>query len=591
MITARQGQMATLLPSGQVLVAGGYAPFADLSSAELYDPVAGAWTTTGDMTTARYLAAMVLLHNGQVLVAGGRAGTSAELYTPDTPGAFASLSSSSLDFGVQQAGTVGTTQTITLTNTGSTTLTVSGLSLMGYSADDFVESDDCSVAPIAPNSSCAIGIRFAPSPATFDSYRSAQLSIADNAPGSPQSVFLTGTAAFPVTLVNPIAIDYGDQPVGQSSGPQSMGITNTGTVPLLIQSITLSGDDAGDYAIQADSCLGASLAPQAACVVSITFMPKVASSRSANLIITDNAADSPQIIPLSGHGLYPVASISPSTLDFGDQPLGTTSTSQHIQLTNTGAVNLTIKTVTLIGINPADFSEVDDCRALSPLTSARTCGFTIVFAPSAAGQRSAILSITDNAADSPQSITLTGNAPLPPVSPTQDTSHTIPAAPSPTAAPTNERTPVQASATPTLAPSTTAPTATRTVTATPNRAQQLPLRLGTIVRRVITGRTLTITARTTARARVSVELRVTRTTVVVTGRGKHRKKVKRVRVLYRTATQGMADRKGRFTGRLHITYRVTRPVAAQLMITVHAARVTTGHTLRVTIQPAPHRKR
>ena len=72
MTSARDHHTATLLPNGQVLVAGGYS-FDDfaLASAELYDPATGLWTATGSMATARYWHTATLLPNGQVLVAGG----------------------------------------------------------------------------------------------------------------------------------------------------------------------------------------------------------------------------------------------------------------------------------------------------------------------------------------------------------------------------------------------------------------------------------------------------------------------------------------------------------------------------------------
>jgi N-acetylneuraminic acid mutarotase len=94
MHTARYQHTATLLQNGKVLVAGGYnetlsSPF--LTSAELYNPSTGAWTTTGSLHTARIYDSMTLLTNGQVLVTGGYNTTStinilasAELYNPTT---------------------------------------------------------------------------------------------------------------------------------------------------------------------------------------------------------------------------------------------------------------------------------------------------------------------------------------------------------------------------------------------------------------------------------------------------------------------------------------------------------------------------
>jgi hypothetical protein len=82
--TARAGHTATLLPNGKVLVAAGVAPY--LSSAELYDPASGSWSTTGSLSTARSGHTATLLSNGEVLVAGGYYNgtplSSTELYDP-----------------------------------------------------------------------------------------------------------------------------------------------------------------------------------------------------------------------------------------------------------------------------------------------------------------------------------------------------------------------------------------------------------------------------------------------------------------------------------------------------------------------------
>ena len=83
LVTARAYHTATLLPNGQVLVAGGIGSDGrtGLASAELYDPTTEVWTVTGSISQARYYHTMTLLLNGQVLVVSG---FSAELYDPAT---------------------------------------------------------------------------------------------------------------------------------------------------------------------------------------------------------------------------------------------------------------------------------------------------------------------------------------------------------------------------------------------------------------------------------------------------------------------------------------------------------------------------
>jgi len=83
-VTARDFHSATLLPSGKVLIAGGFNG-SYLNSAELYDPASNTWTTAGALSNTRYEHTATLLSSGQVLIAGGYNGayiSSTELYNP-----------------------------------------------------------------------------------------------------------------------------------------------------------------------------------------------------------------------------------------------------------------------------------------------------------------------------------------------------------------------------------------------------------------------------------------------------------------------------------------------------------------------------
>jgi hypothetical protein len=93
MSTAREGPVAILLGNGKVLVAGGVGEgWTFLANAELYDPAIGTFAPTGNMTTARGAHTITMLQNGSVLIAGGHRGrqsaitiyASAEIYDPIT---------------------------------------------------------------------------------------------------------------------------------------------------------------------------------------------------------------------------------------------------------------------------------------------------------------------------------------------------------------------------------------------------------------------------------------------------------------------------------------------------------------------------
>jgi hypothetical protein len=137
--------------------------------------------------------------------------------------------------------------------------------------------------------------------------------------------------------------------------------------------------------------------------------------------VTDST-DFPTVNPLqaTNHGSYDafVAKISPGgapavnltlpSFTFGPQQLGTTSAAQAETVTNTGTANLTISTVTIGGTNAGDFATSADTCTGATLTPNGTCAVSVTFTPSAMGSRSASLNFTDNAAGSPQSITLAG---------------------------------------------------------------------------------------------------------------------------------------------------------------------------------------
>jgi len=84
-----------------------------------------------------------------------------------------------------------TAQTVTLTNTGSTSLTLSGVAVTGANSADFVQNNNCG-SSLAAGSNCTIVLLFTPS---ASGARSATLSITDNATGSPKPLVFQAPAA------------------------------------------------------------------------------------------------------------------------------------------------------------------------------------------------------------------------------------------------------------------------------------------------------------------------------------------------------------------------------------------------------------
>lgn len=327
-----------------------------------------------------------------------------------------SLSPSSLTFASQLVGTSATEKSVTLTNSGSAALSISGISVAGVNAGDFAESDNCPTAPttLAPNGTCTISVVFTPAAAGS---RTATVKVSDNASDSPQSLALTGVgvAPSPTVSLSPSSLGFGSEMVGATSTAQSVILKNSGTAALSITGIAIGGTNAADFA-QSNDC-PASLGVGATCTISVKFSPGATGGRNASVQLTDNASDSPQTIALTGTGVAPAVGLSPSSLAFGSQLIGLQSSPQSATLTNTGTAPLTITSIGLGGDDAGDYGSSTDCpTAPSTLAVNATCAVSATFDPAATGSRTANVVITDNAPNSPQSIALTGTGSTSPIS-------------------------------------------------------------------------------------------------------------------------------------------------------------------------------
>ncbi len=108
---------------------------------------------------------------------------------------------------------------------------------------------------------------------------------------------------------------------------------------------------------------------------------------------------------------------STRALAFTSPALGQTSAAQSFTVKATSNVPLTISTVTLTGTNATDFAETDNCKGAT-LTFSQSCTVDATFKPTASGARTATVSVNDNANNTPQSVTLSGNITAVALSPT-----------------------------------------------------------------------------------------------------------------------------------------------------------------------------
>jgi hypothetical protein len=217
-----------------------------------------------------------------------------------------------------------------------------------------------------------------------------------------QTVTLSGTGTAPAVSLSSSSLTFAPQAIGSNSAAQTVTLTNSGNGTLTISSITVTGANAADF-LQNNTC-GSSIAPGAACAISVTFKPTVAGARSGAVSIADNAGA--QSIALSGTGLIsgPAVQFTPTSLSFGIQAVNTTSPIRTISVVNTGSVALSITSISVTGANRTNFTETNTCGTTVAIGA--SCTISVTFTPSAAGQRSAAITVKDGAGT--QTVALSG---------------------------------------------------------------------------------------------------------------------------------------------------------------------------------------
>jgi hypothetical protein len=199
---------------------------------------------------------------------------------------------------------------------------------------------------------------------------------------------------------------FGNQPIGSQSAARIVTLKNTGTAPLTVSKIALTGTNATSF-VMTKTC-GSTLAAGASCTINVSFKPAVVAADSAKVTVTDSAAGSPHSVTLTGSGVAkPVLKLTPASLIFASQTVGTQSAVQNITLTNTSTTTATtITSIAFKGTSAASYITTSTCG--TTLAANTACTIHVSFKPKAVGPAPASLTITDNATGSPQNASLTG---------------------------------------------------------------------------------------------------------------------------------------------------------------------------------------
>jgi subtilase family serine protease len=215
------------------------------------------------------------------------------------------------------------------------------------------------------------------------------------------TVGLTVTAggSSPVVTLSVTSLAWGNVVVGATAAAKPVTLTNSGPGTLNIGGIAVSGDFA--LATSTKPC-GSTLAVGKNCIIKVTFTPTQIGARTGTLTISDNAANSPQTVALSGTGSVQ-AKLTPASATFATEKVGVSSPAKVFTLTNEQTVALTGIAISTSG----DFA-VSTTTCTTSLAAKGTCTISVVFTPTATGTRTGTLSVADSAVGSPQTSSLKG---------------------------------------------------------------------------------------------------------------------------------------------------------------------------------------
>ena len=216
---------------------------------------------------------------------------------------------------------------------------------------------------------------------------------ASASPGGTDTANLQGTGAAKALLaISPPSFGYGQVPEGTTSGDETFTVTNAGQATSGTVALSVGGTNADAFAIDSTTC-GAALAGGASCTVAVNFTPGALGTLAASLSATASPGGS-ATAALQGEGQATAAlSIDPTSKDFGQTPIGDTSTAASFTVTNTGLATSGAIAVALGGTNASDFT-TQSSTCTTALAPGGTCMVTVTFDSFYTGSYTASLTAT-----------------------------------------------------------------------------------------------------------------------------------------------------------------------------------------------------
>lgn len=295
-------------------------------------------------------------------------------------------SATTVSFGTQYVGLPGFSRAILLQNVSNESAAYSGLSVSG----GFNANSDCP-ATIPARGSCHVTLTFTP---TTNAFYQGTLTVTGAAP-----VTITGTGRILSALsLSTFDVEFGYTLLAGPYGTQNVTVTNNSANSVNISAVSTTGDFS-----QTSNCVGA-LAAQTSCTITVKFVPTAEGDRYGQLSITHDGLGSPQQALLHGLGENYIR-LTPSSIDFGNQAVGTASSWHYLSVGN----NSFNQSVTISGVTVSDnefaIAQNPCPTTLQPLYG---CALQFTFTPASPGLHQATVTVTSSNPASTETATLQG---------------------------------------------------------------------------------------------------------------------------------------------------------------------------------------
>ncbi len=295
-------------------------------------------------------------------------------------------------------------QNVKFTNNTPGTLQVTAAELSGADPSSFqIVNDGCTGNFVGSGENCSLEVVFKPTARGTYAATLVLLTLDESAGEVSAEVPISASAATGTPSPSPSQLTFSPIPYnppesfeGENRESESLNIQNSSDFGTQLESVSITGPDAADFAVEWGNCENNLMGPNNSCGMGIRFRPSAPGVRTASLVVQSDSAAGPIVVPLSGEGLHgPQMTLDTTQALLGSVALG--HSAQHtFTVTNTGDYLLYIQRSFLVTGTPLMFPiRADSCsgRILAPSES---CAVTVGFQPTTLGEKSAAMLFITN---------------------------------------------------------------------------------------------------------------------------------------------------------------------------------------------------